>query len=235
MHARIDELLSLRDGEPVDAGVAQHAGECQVCAAELTRLRQMQQRLQLLGSLDPPPLAPANQVSLPAGSWSAGQGAGGRRIGWAVAAGLVLAIAISMTVRTSGVAPERAATTSLPTQLPAPLSKGVPATPAAASAPSTVNPSTQRQPAALEQLVAQSQELDKLLQFLPERPSIERVAMAATIDTMEQRIQWLDVQLSYAPETGLNDSQAYRLWRERVDLMDSLVKVRYAEGQHLNF
>ena len=35
---------------------------------------------------------------------------------------------------------------------------------------------------------------------------------------------------SYAPETGLNDEQARRLWLERVDLVDSLVKVRYAEG-----
>jgi hypothetical protein len=43
------------------------------------------------------------------------------------------------------------------------------------------------------------------------------------------------VQLSYAPDTGLNDAQAYRLWRERVDLMDSLVKVRYAESSRLAF
>ena len=54
-----------------------------------------------------------------------------------------------------------------------------------------------RQPAAgrdvpLEQLVAQSRELDAILQHLPERPAVERVAMAATIDTIEQRFNgWM--------------------------------------------
>jgi hypothetical protein len=59
--------------------------------------------------------------------------------------------------------------------------------------------------------------------------------MAATIDTIEQRVQWLDQQLSYAPVAGLDDAQTYQLWRERVDLMDSLVKVRYAEGGPMSF
>lgn len=90
-------------------------------------------------------------------------------------------------------------------------------------------------PAPLDQLVEQSRELDEILQYLPQRPSVERVAMAGTIDTLEQRIQWLDVQLSYVPDSGLNEVQAYRLWRERVDLMDSLVKVRYAESSRLAF
>jgi hypothetical protein len=50
------------------------------------------------------------------------------------------------------------------------------------------------------------------------------------IDTIEERIQWLDFQLSDAPDSGLNERQTQRLWSERVELMDSLVKVRYAEG-----
>jgi hypothetical protein len=50
------------------------------------------------------------------------------------------------------------------------------------------------------------------------------------IDTIEDRIQWLDFQLSDAPDSGLSEEQTQRLWRERVELMDSLVKVRYAEG-----
>jgi hypothetical protein len=31
----------------------------------------------------------------------------------------------------------------------------------------------------------------------------------------------------------LNEEQTRRLWRERVELMDSLVKVRYAEAEFL--
>ena len=78
--------------------------------------------------------------------------------------------------------------------------------------------------------MAQSQHLEDLLQRLPGRPQIERVSTAAMIDTIEDRIQWLDFQLSDAPDSGLNEEQTQRLWRERVELMDSLVKVRYAEG-----
>jgi hypothetical protein len=84
--------------------------------------------------------------------------------------------------------------------------------------------------ARVPELMAQSQHLEDLLQQLPERPRIERVSTAAMIDTIEDRIQWLDFQLSDAPGSGLNEEQTRRLWRERVELMDSLVKVRYAEG-----
>jgi hypothetical protein len=84
-------------------------------------------------------------------------------------------------------------------------------------------------------LVAQSRELDNVLRTLPDRPRVERVALAATVDTIELRIQWLDFQLSFAPDADLSQEQAQRLWRERVDLMDSLVKVRYAQVQGLSF
>lgn len=201
MHARIDQLLSQRDGEPVDVNTVRHMEGCALCRAELERLRQMQRSLQALPAFDPPALslqspAPSRrQVAVPA----------------AIAAACVLAVVI-------GIARRDGAGTQ---QVQPPVAE-VPQV-AATEAES------------LEKLVAQSRQLDELLEHLPERPSVERVAMAATIDTIEQRIQWLDVQLSYAPETGLNDEQAYRLWRERVDLMDSLVKVRYAEGRHLFF
>jgi hypothetical protein len=78
--------------------------------------------------------------------------------------------------------------------------------------------------------MAQSQHLEDLLQRLPGRPQIERVSTAAMIDTIEGRIQWLDFRLSDATGSDLNEEQKQRLWRERVELMDSLVKVRYAEG-----
>jgi len=84
--------------------------------------------------------------------------------------------------------------------------------------------------ARVPELVARSQQLEDLLQKLPDRPRIERVSTAAMIDTIEDRIQWLDFQLSDARDSGLNEEQTRRLWRERVELMDSLVKVRYAEG-----
>ena len=54
-------------------------------------------------------------------------------------------------------------------------------------------------------------------------------------NTIEQRIAWLDFQLSSTPDGDLSEEQSRRLWRERVELMDSLVKVRYAEAGSLWF
>jgi hypothetical protein len=87
----------------------------------------------------------------------------------------------------------------------------------------------------LAELMDRSRQLEEMLEVLPARPVVERVTTAATIDTLEQRIQWLDLHLSYAPEAGLSERQAEHLWRERVDLMDSLVKVRYAESGYMSF
>jgi hypothetical protein len=94
----------------------------------------------------------------------------------------------------------------------------------------TEMPSTQ-----ITELVTQSRRLEELLDTLPQRRQVERVSTAATLDTIEHRIQWLDFQLSYAADVGLNEQQAQRLWGERVVLMDSLVKVRYAEAGRLSF
>ena len=87
----------------------------------------------------------------------------------------------------------------------------------------------------IAKLMAQSRQLDMMLQGLPNRPRVERVAMAATLDTIEDRIQWLDVQLNYASASELDDMQTQTLWRERVELMDSLVKVRYAQTGRVSF
>lgn len=206
MHASIDQLLSLRDGVPVDAEAMRHLDDCSLCTNELARLRQLQRRMQSLPELDPP-AAIWSRIQARAAAPAAPRHS---RIGLAVAAALVVAVV-------SGLLMRQPASPSLQ----APL-----AMPAESAAADEVP---------LEELVAQSRELEEILQHLPGRPAVERVSLAATIDTIEQRVQWLDQQISYAPADALNDAQTYRLWSERVALMDSLVKVRYAEGGHLSF
>lgn len=207
MHASIDHLLSLRDGEPVDAAVAAHVEQCPRCTAELHKLREMQTRLQSLPQLDAPGSFSEIQraMSRPA--------AATRR---AVPARIVAAVAFVMLTTIFFVA-LRDETVPVAQRSPSP-------------AQSQEQPTDRVETERVPELVAQSRRLDDLLQQLPERPRVERVSTAATIDTIEQRIQWLDVQLSDAPHSGLNEVQTRRLWRERVELMDSLVKVRYAEG-----
>lgn len=76
--------------------------------------------------------------------------------------------------------------------------------------------------AELQRLVAQSQQLEAILHDLPARPAVERAMTAVTISALQDRIQLLDSQLAAAPDAGL--------WAERVQLMNSLVGVRYAES-----
>ncbi|HEX4972748.1 MAG TPA: hypothetical protein VFV69_16960 [Steroidobacteraceae bacterium] len=208
MHASIDHLLSLRDGQPVDAATAAHVEQCQRCSAELRKLREMQLKLQSLPPLDAPSSfteirrAMARPVAQP------------RRL---VSPRLIAAVAFVAltTIFFVALRDETASRIAEHDTQPA-------------------NPHEQPtdvvEQARVPELVAQSQRLEDLLQRLPERPRVERVSTAAMIDTIEDRIQWLDFQLSDAPDSGLSEEQTQRLWRERVELMDSLVKVRYAEG-----
>ena len=207
MHASIDHLLSLRDGEPVDVATATHVEQCQHCSAELRKLRETRAQLQSLPQLDAPTSfqeiqrAMARPVAAPRRALSARLVAGLAFVTLTTIFFVALRDETAPTVADRSVPPDERAT---------PL----------------IDVGTARVP----ELVAQSRRLEALLQQLPERPRIERVSTAAMIDTIEERIQWLDFQLSDAPDSGLNERQTQRLWSERVELMDSLVKVRYAEG-----
>lgn len=214
MHAGIEHLLSVRDGQPVAAEIAEHVAQCAVCSAQLRRLSLRREQLQALPQLDAGPAAWQRiqaQVANPVVSgWR-------RRVGLiaASAAFVALSIIAGLAIRDDDSPANRVA--------------GVQAENMDETQPASLDT------ARLAELVVQSQQLDHLLQKLPERPRIERVSTAATIDTIEERIQWLDFQLSYAPDDGLSEAQARRLWRERVELMDSLVKVRYAEAGRSSF
>jgi hypothetical protein len=204
MHARIDHLLSLRDGLPTESWIAGHVEQCPSCAAQLRRLEDTRSRLKALAQLDAPE---SSWAAIQERMRSSGAPRWSRRIGYAAAAASLFALGIvaAVIIRQQGITPPPEVTAS----------RDVPEV---------------ALPAQVTELVSQSQHLEHLLQALPERPRVERVSTAATIDTIEQRIQWLDFQLSYAHEQGLNDRQAQRLWSERVELMDSLVKIRSAEA-----
>lgn len=214
MHAHIHQLLSIRDGEPVDVEVVRHVEQCSTCASDAARLQLTQRKLRSLPMIDAPPVA-----------WSGIQGRlqerpANARMRWSLIAGL-MAAAVLVVVVSVGVIDSHQQLETAAAVVPAPP---VPA----AVVPLAPVPT-------VDQLVAQSRQLDGLLQDLPQRPSVERIATAATLDSIEERIQWLDVQLSFASTADLNETQAQRLWSERVDLMDSLVKVRYAEAGSLRF
>jgi hypothetical protein len=202
MHADIQELLAIRDGAPVDAMVAQHALECPVCSRELTRLGAMKNELRQLPSCEPPERAWASIRSQM-------EGLPPRRSNRAPLAALAASIAVAVLVlplmhRTQVSTPPD--TSAAAGQLPAGDDKD-----------------------GLGALMQRSQRLEAVLQVLPRRPQVELAGTSATIDELQNRIQLVDHQLSTA-SAEQPGTDARRLWSARVELMNSLVHVRYAEA-----
>jgi hypothetical protein len=204
MHADFQELLSLQDGEPVAAEVAQHVSKCPKCALELGRLQQLAQELRQLPQYEPPPRAWL-QIQQQLVEQSPRQ----RRFGWipvSAAAAAVIAMVCGV-LWTTRVDRNHDAATSV-------------------SANSAAVPSNRE---SIGQLVHHSQELEALLQRMPQRPTVERAETSVTIDEIQSSIQMLDLQLSSLTRTDTDHDEAQRLWSTRVQLLDSLVYVRYAE------
>jgi hypothetical protein len=205
MHARLDELLNLRDGAPVDARVRTHVDACDACAAELARAEALQQHLRVL------PQAPEPAVD----GWQvvqarlAASGATGRRL--------------------QRLAPYAAAASVVTLAVFAALRVTEPPTPTA----SRPEPLIVLDAESLDDLRARSQQLEALLEALPERPAVARAGTSVPIESLEAQVQWLDYQLSVAGATG-QVPQAQQLWRDRVEVMNSLVQLRYVEAQQLN-
>jgi hypothetical protein len=211
MHATVKDLISVRDGEPVGAGVAQHVRGCEECSVALAELSEVRRELRRLPDYEPPsrswaaiehrlrPLTPARQRSL-----------GNRVTGWrsgvlagAVGVGALVFVLLSGPIM-HGSWPDTHSSESDPSNKATPTLEPVGA------------------------LVARSQELEAVLNGLP-RPRVERAATSAAIDELQARIEVLDLQLSNADESGLSGPQTQQLWSRRVQLLDSLVSVRYAE------
>jgi hypothetical protein len=66
---------------------------------------------------------------------------------------------------------------------------------------------------------------------LPESRPLMAGSTASTIVELEDRIAFVDAQLSYAAAQGVGTPYRQVLWGERVDLMNALVAVRFAHAQ----
>ena len=86
----------------------------------------------------------------------------------------------------------------------------------------------------LSALIVQSRQLESDLRALPGEPSVMRASMTATISDIEVRIAAIDYQLN-DPELQMTPEEQGLFWRERVRLMKSLVRLRYAQAQRTAF
>lgn len=207
MHATTEQLLSLRDGEAGDAAVNAHVAACAQCQGALATAARVRAELRALPGLEPPrDLWGAIALEgLPA---TRRRPATWRVLG-GVAAGFVLGMALILGMNSRELdRPEPGTTTDLVASTPAPA-------PSAAAA-------------SRAQLVATSQQLEATLRALPAAPLVTRASTALTIDELHDRIQQVDLLLG---DPRLDTESERRLWRQRVQLMNTLVQVRYAELQ----
>lgn len=82
----------------------------------------------------------------------------------------------------------------------------------------------------LQTLMVESQQLESDLRSLPREPRVVRAGTQATILELEDRIAAIDYQLS-DPDVQMTPDEQEIFWRERVRLMKSLVRLRYAQAQ----
>jgi len=201
MHASLEQLIGLRDEEPVSVEVQQHVRGCSHCAAALNGLLAARERLETLA--DPRPRPDAWQRIVAASERSA------RRRRWLpAAAGLAIAATVTgmaVFVGVHGVKP--VATTDL----------------------AAVTPGG-GQPADVDQLMAQSRYLERAVYRLGGHADDMPVSAgtASTIAALEDRIALIDYEIGTAKQPA-RDPHLKQLWQQRVDLLQSLAAVRYAQ------
>jgi hypothetical protein len=209
MHATTEQLLSLRDGLPVDAAVAAHAAGCDDCRRRQRDLERVRDGLRTLPELEPP-----------AGLWSAvaaGETASpAPRHHWPLvvgaAAGFVLGMALILNMTQRGAeGPAPGTTTDIVAATPAPAS--------------SVNGAT------TAELLVASQRLEAALHALPAAPHMTRASTALTIEELQDRIFEVDLLLG---QPGLGQADERMLWQQRVRLMDTLMQVRLAQLSELH-
>lgn len=83
-------------------------------------------------------------------------------------------------------------------------------------------------------LMVQSQLLERDLRSLPGQPRVARAGTLATIEDLQDRIAAIDYELTDR-QGRMSRDELESYWRERVRLMDSLLRLRYAQVQRGSF
>jgi hypothetical protein len=203
MHASPEQLIALRDGEPVDASVQIHVNGCVECTTELDRFAALREQFSKLPAF-----------ALPEGAWESvvtrverGDSVpGGRRgvlrgAGVAMVASIVIAVSLAM----FPVAPQHSADTVT---------------------------ATGARPASVTQLVMQSRYLENAVLSLNASTDhmVISAGTAATVAALEDRIALVDYEINHTESDPNDQGRLPQLWQQRVNLLQSLAAVRYAQA-----
>ena len=253
MYPGTEDLLSIRDGEPVDAEARAAVDADPALQAEVARLKTTRDRLRELPEFEPPSSARAKVFAeletsrgtrrktstgtrqpLEAGSartatergTSAGTAGSSprsrfiRQAQWPLRGAIAAAVAVIavLAVRSLDEPGE-----------PAPVAI------VAGNPVSTAGTPGLGGAAAYTSLTSESARLERMLNEIPYRPRLVNAGTATMISGLEDRIGQVDQVLMYSSANGLQPEQTVALWQERVDLMNALLQVRYAEAQRFGF
>jgi len=211
MRPSTEDLLSVRDGEPLDAAARAAVEASPQSAHEIERLKDMQRSLRALPQLEAPVGAWERILAAEARARTARRRAVGAFAGFGAAAAIAVAALIYFVAAPSTDDPGILVATEWGA---GPWRFDV-----------TAQPRTQAE------LLAESARLERVLAELPPQAPAVRLGTMSTIVGLEDRIALVDEQLSYGDSVGLARPQRTALWSERVDLMNALVLVRAAEAQ----
>jgi len=215
MYPSIENLLKIRDGEPVDADALAYVDADPSARAELARLREAQRELRDLPRFEPP-----------AGVWERVIEAvdeeatlhARRRWEWPLRGAIAASVAVL-------------AMTLIARSPEAPLSlEPAPATIVGETPPNNRIEDIVGTPS-YASLIAESVRLDRTLNSLPYRPTVMRAGTVSTIAAYEDQIAVIDDRLMFANRLGLSPQQRESLWQMRVDLMTALIHLRYSQAQ----
>jgi hypothetical protein len=192
MHACLEDLLSLRDGDSPPRELVGHVGACGPCTQRLGELCLARARLRAL-----PRVAPTRDL------WdSIAPPAPARRgLQWA-GAGLAAAASVALFVLVQSARIEERPEPVLP------------------------QPEAARD---IRELQAVSQQLGRLERSVPRRRAIVSAREESAVGMLEAAIASVDGQLAGVDPVAA-DPAVEDLWRQRVELMESLVQVRFAQG-----
>jgi hypothetical protein len=218
MHASIEQLLDLRDaqrqdGQAGDPELRAHVDNCGACKEELSRLKNLRETMRSLPEIEPPDGSWQTIVQTPAKSGPSWR----QPLGWAIAASLLVMVWLAGNLSGRDAIESRV------------VDSGEVASSVSEVTSQTLASSDTSGQADVDALKDRSLRLGVLLRSLPGRPDVVRAGTDNTIASLENSLAMVNYTLTQ-PDTALTSGESKELWQHKVNLMDSLVKVRYTEA-----
>lgn len=200
-HLSLEQILEVRDGVTAPE-FESHLARCAACAAEIDRLRALAAAMKAL------PIAAPSRDGWPA--IRAASVAQRRRKKMSAAGGIVLALAASVVLFI--VAPR-----NVPTSRTSGPEKGE--TP-------EINLVANERPAGddVAGLMRESRRLEETLRAMRPEGRVQNLRLAGRVADIEDQISVIDARLGVPAASGRWNAQETALWKQRVGLMNALVR-----------